>query len=168
MRSFEKWPRITTAATTVVTAIGLIGAVLGIQQEQVKRQEKERKFADFSVQMKMLGETRESLQTLLAFVDGQEKKMAESRDLLNQLKEQEQQLTPIVQAKKEMVDALFAVQSQRQSSSLLYERWLGFGLGVLASLIASALWAFAVWQYKKRYAVHTVIVSDSTQPTDGP
>ena len=54
-----------------------------------------------------------------------------------ELKDEQSKLQPLVSADKEVVEALFSAQEARAKESAKVERWIGFVLGVAASIVAS-------------------------------
>ena len=69
---------------------------------------------------------------------------------IQQLENEKARLEPLVNADKEIVVALFAEQESRVSANTNEERWFGFGLGVLASIVASFLIAIGNYAIRSR------------------
>ncbi|OCL96493.1 hypothetical protein AAX29_02032 [Aliarcobacter thereius] len=110
------------------------------QIEIIRKEELEAKLSenlDFKYQIKELSETEKSLKTLLTFIDSQKQKVIIYEQNMQQLENEKQKLEPLVNADKATVEALFKVQEERAKENANKERWIGFGLGILASIIAS-------------------------------
>lgn len=106
--------------------------------------------ADFKVQLDKLDTTEKSLKTLLSFVQYQKEATALNEQRIQQLENEKARLEPLVNADKEIVVALFAEQESRVSANTNEERWFGFGLGVLASIVASFLIAIGNYAIRSR------------------
>jgi len=101
--------------------------------------------ADFKTQLDQLDHTEDSLKALLSFVQNQRETTALNEQRIQQLENEKSRLEPLVNADKETVIALFTEQELRVSANASKERWFGFGLGILASIIAS--FAIAIGNY---------------------
>jgi hypothetical protein len=55
------------------------------------------------------------------------------------LETEKQKLEPLVNADRAKVEAFFRAQEERAQEKVFQERYIGFGLGVLASFVASFL-----------------------------
>jgi sensor c-di-GMP phosphodiesterase-like protein len=85
---------------------------------------------------------------LIEFVELEKQRLQQSEKALNDLKNEEQLLKPIVQSDRKTVEALLELQNQRAQETLTKERWYAFGFGILTSLIASFLIAVGRFAYK--------------------
>lgn len=128
-------------ATGIISiAVGVAGSLLvyqGNQQRKATINAELSKNPDFSTQIQQLNDTEKSLQTLLAFVSAQKDRVTQNEKSIQQLESEIHRLAPLVSADKATVDALFKAQEERARESASQERWIGFGLGVLASMLAS-------------------------------
>ena len=106
---------------------------------------------DFKVQLDNLDKTENSLKTLLSFVQHQKETAALNEQRIRQLESEKARLEPLINADKETVVALFAEQESRASANTNKERWFGFGLGILASIVASFLIGIVSYLAKLRY-----------------
>jgi hypothetical protein len=59
------------------------------------------------------------------------------------MKEEASSLEPVLLARKEEIDAVFALQETRTKRTLIRERFWGFIIGVVATLIASSIISIA-------------------------
>ncbi len=98
---------------------------------------------DFKSQIAQLDDTEESLKTLLDFVNKQRETTTLNEQRIKQLELEKLELEPLVNADKATVEALFQAQEQRVAANSTKERWFGFGLGILASIIASIVMVVA-------------------------
>ena len=129
--------------TLFISIVGLVVIALSIYQSEVSRKEQiEQKLlrnSEFKTQIQQLNDTERSLKTLLEFVDAQRNQVTQYEQNIQNLEKEKQKLEPLVNADKETVEALFLVQEARAKENADQERWIGFGLGILASIIASFL-----------------------------
>jgi hypothetical protein len=91
-------------------------------------------------QLEKLGETKRSLENLIRFLEQQKKDLSETQRGLTYLESERARLQPLVEADRKTIDALFTAQEQRNVARQRSERWFGFLMGVVSSLIASAVW----------------------------
>jgi alkylated DNA repair dioxygenase AlkB len=94
---------------------------------------------DFRAQIEELSETEETLQQLLRFVSQQKDKIEGYEKSIEDLETEKQKLEPLVNADRAKVEAFFRAQEERAQEKVFQERYIGFGLGVLASFVASFL-----------------------------
>jgi hypothetical protein len=66
------------------------------------------------------------------------------------LKKEHEQLKPVVDADRKTIDALFSAQEARNQAAQNVERWIGFTLGVISSLVASFFWAVIAHARRRR------------------
>jgi len=137
IHAYLKSPAITVVISIVVT---LAGALLGYQADlnrKIVTESELSKNLEFKSQIQQLDETEKSLKTLLSFVSSQRDKMTQNEISIQKLETEKQKLEPLVNADRATVEALFKAQEERAQANANQERWIGFGLGILASIIAS-------------------------------
>lgn len=136
IQSYIKSPVITGLASVV---IGVLASVIftAIAQKTNFSNNETKVSLDFKSQIEQLDATEDSLKSLLEFVNNQRETTTLNEQKIKQLESDKLELEPLVNADKATVEALFKVQEQRALASASKERWLGFGLGILASIIAS-------------------------------
>jgi hypothetical protein len=105
----------------------------------------------FQEQMQRLKDTEAALAELTTFVNDQRTKLQESQQVMESLKKEHDELKPVVDAKRELVDALFAVQAKRERNNM----WINRGLGVLGTIVAAGIVrliriAYRGWKNRKR------------------
>jgi len=96
--------------------------------------------SDYSAQIQSLNNAKNALESLGIYIDQQKKQLELSRSSLAALKDEANKIHPLVEADKKVIEAMFAVQEKRNQTAQATERWIGFALGVLASLIASLIY----------------------------
>lgn len=139
-RAYRAFPRATSITTIIFLVLGLFGVIISIREDKKRTHELERKRAEnlsYTQQLDSLNSVQGSLNNLIAFVEMQKTKLKESEDLVNTLRTEQEKLKPVVEADRKTVDALLDLQAQRTEQSASRERWYGFGLGVVSSLVAS-------------------------------
>ena len=97
--------------------------------------------SDYKEQLEQLNQVESNINELLAFVENQKVELKDAEDTIAALESEQQALEPIVKTNREVVDALFQVQEERTKANVWQERGIGFGLGIVASVIASLLLA---------------------------
>jgi hypothetical protein len=137
IRAYLKSPIATAIISIAVGAVGSLLVYQGDQQRKTKINAELSKNSDFTAQIQQLNDTEKSIKTLLAFVNTQKDRVMQNEKSIQQLESEKQRLAPLVSADKATVDALFKAQEERARESASQERWIGFGLGILASMIAS-------------------------------
>lgn len=136
---------VLTALTTLVAIACLVVAFVEFQAYEKNRKDAVRlENSTYSKQIKQLDDMESSVAELLTFLDDQKKSMRDTQDALDSLKTERDNLAPLVQSDREVIDSIFLAQEQRSESNIWTERWIGFGFGIVASLIASFLWFVGV------------------------
>jgi len=137
IHAYLKSPKV----TLFISIIGLVVTAFSIYQSEISRKEQiEQKLSrnsEFKTQIQQLNDTERSLKTLLEFVDAQRNQVTQYEQNIQNLEKEKQKLEPLVNANKATVEALFLAQEARAKENANQERWIGFGLGILASIIAS-------------------------------
>jgi uncharacterized protein HemX len=90
-------------------------------------------------QMESLNTVEQNIKDLITFVEQQKQQLRESEDLVKDLKSEEKQLRPVVEADRQVVAAILDAQSQRNRANVWKDRIIAFFVGVIASLVASVL-----------------------------
>jgi len=139
----------TTAVSVVVIVILAVTLGVSIYNSEQARKSNQASAQDFKEQYALLRTTKENLTDLKKFILSKKQEIAVTEDLLNRLEKKRAEIEPIVTANQEVVDALFAQQRKELEKEIWLERGVSFGLGILASLIASVIWHF-VGRLRKR------------------
>jgi|ERR1039458_1984410 TolA-binding protein len=145
----RKHPVPTLIATGVV--VSLVAALIYNDESRRRAEESSRResLTTYSQQLQQLDGVQQGLRDLSDFVSQQRTRLQESEQLVSKLQEEKQRIEPLVQADRKVVDAVFQLQEQRAAAAISRERWIGFGLGVAASLLASFLYAVGVFMWRK-------------------
>jgi DNA-directed RNA polymerase subunit RPC12/RpoP len=137
IHAYIKFP-VATAIISIAVSVGAsFLAYQGEQQRKAQTVAELSKNSDFSAQIQQLSETEKNLKTLLAFVSAQKDRVTDNERNIQQLESEKQRLEPLVSADRATVDAFFKAQEERARKNASQERWIGFGLGILASMFAS-------------------------------
>lgn len=151
LKLYQRAPRTTVAGTVLGAAI--LGTVIYVteQRSAAIREAKRLESLSYSVQAQKLEETKSNLHALLQFVEEERRNLQVSQQTLQSLKKEHEQLKPLVDSDRKTIDALFAAQEARNQTAQVAERWIGFALGVVSSLVASFVWAmFSYVRHRRR------------------
>lgn len=138
---FDRSPKWTLAATAFAT----VAISVAITFAPAPTAPRAPPFAD---QMSALDQTQRSLDQLSKFVEAQRESIGASQKALERLRGEQKRLEPLVQADRNVVDALLSQQAVKAAAVADHERWVGFGFGVIASLVASILVQLATMGFK--------------------
>ncbi len=125
----------------VASILGMIASIFQIYNLSTQPKEEKQNII-FEKQIETLDRVQDSLDTLKNFVKGQKTQLVKSQQVISDLKNEQKKLKPIVQADRETVEALFALQSERQKRNVWAERAMGLFLGITGSLVASLVWSY--------------------------
>lgn len=154
LRLFYAKPRLTLTITLLaIAALGLI-IYSAVQQDQKKQEVLRQRTLDYQTQLTELSRTEDSLRNLTTFVQSQKTKLKESEDLIADLKAEHERLKPFVEGDRKVVQAVFDLQEERKSHIAKRERWIGFGLGVISSIVASFVYAVISLMWRRYSAQH--------------
>lgn len=137
IHAYIKSPVVTALLSIIVTIVTTFSVYHAEEQRKEKIESELAKNQDFKSQIAQLDETEKNLKALLEFVSTQRESATQNEQRIKQLELEKQKLEPLVNADKATVEALFKVQEERALSNASKERWIGFGLGILASIISS-------------------------------
>lgn len=153
VKLYDQWPKVTVAITLVVSVVGGAIAYFAEQHNQEAREARRLQNLNYATQVRSLDETRVNLNSLIAFVDSQKQQLEASHQALQTIKSEHERMKPLLESDRKVIDAIFAAQEARNQSAQSSERWIGFGLGVVASLVASLVWAIITYILRrKKYA----------------
>ena len=143
---------ILTGIVTGIVAIILAGGITYLDKiDREKRENKRLESLDYQGQIKQLDEMEGNVTQLLEFVINQRKTLQETEDAISNLKVEKEKLQPLVDTDRAVVESIFRAQEERASSNIWRERSIGFGLGIVASLIASFIWFVVALLIKNRH-----------------
>ena len=150
LQQFKRAPAI-TAAISIVVGVASLGISFYAEREaRISREARLAASSDYVSQARALDETRRNLDSLVQFVESEKKRLQSSQSALDTLKNEHERIKPLLETDRKTIDALFAAQEARSQAALRAERWIGFGLGVVSSLVASLVWAFAAYFVRRR------------------
>ena len=90
-------------------------------------------------------EVRQTLEAIDTFLRAEERRIAEAEETVRKLEEQRAELEPVVQLTRKQAEALLRFHTARQERSQIRsarkERLMAFGLGFVASLVASGVFS---------------------------
>ncbi|HDI1213721.1 MULTISPECIES: hypothetical protein [Aeromonas] len=132
--------RVERLKMIVALLAGLLSIGVSFYQAYEKAQFKKESLT-FESQMETLTEVQKSINNLSTFVATQKEQLRQSEEAINSLKKEEEALKPMVNADRDVVDSILRLQAERAASSAWQERLIGFGLGIVGSLIASLIWS---------------------------
>lgn len=151
VKLFKLKPLLTAIATGIVAST-LAGGITYLDKiDREKREHKRLESLDYQGQIQQLDEMEHNVTQLLEFVTNQKKTLQETEDAIANLKVEKEKLQPLVETDRAVVEALFRAQEERANSNIWRERWIGFGLGVVASLIASFIWFVVALLIKNKH-----------------
>jgi hypothetical protein len=108
---------------------------------QIKPTDHESQFRD---QIDELNKVESSLLSFIEFVRIEKEKVIETENTLLKLRNEKDELEPIVNTNRQTVQAILDVHRRQNEVSVKRERLIGFALGVVSSLAASVLWELVV------------------------
>ena len=131
----EKGPRFRLGVALVTTVLAMgVGVLSNVIATHTQKQ------PDFAAQMKALDDTERSIKELVAFVETQKQSLTESQSIVEKLKNEEQKLRPVVEADRQIVDAVLQAQAARERSHIWVDRVVYFLLGIASSIVASLIY----------------------------
>jgi TolA-binding protein len=127
-----------TKRLIITAVVGTVAALFGVfatfMEHAIKKPS-----PSFDEEMSQLTQTEGNLRSLIAFVERQKKQLRDSEQVLAELRSQQEQLKPVVEADKQIVDAIFSLQAQQQRATVWWDRGIGFVSGVASSIVAMLL-----------------------------
>ena len=98
--------------------------------------------ARYEDQLDAIDQVQESTKRILEFTETQRANLKREHEALQDMQRERASLGPLLEADRKLVEAIFEQQARRQANSQWAERVLGFGFGIVASVIASFLYAY--------------------------
>jgi len=95
----------------------------------------------YEKQLEVLDDVQSSINNLKLFVAKQKIQLQDQQAVVEKLKSEQSILKPVVEADKEVIEALFKLQAQQNSANVWVDRIFGFLLGIAGSLIASIIFS---------------------------
>lgn len=135
--AYIKSPKITGIVSIILVMISVVLIIYNNSIKSVRLQAELSKNIEFKAQIEQLDLTEKSIKQLHEFVSLQRDQVIKNEQSIKNLKEEKNALEPLVKADKAIVESLFKAQEIRAQQNSTRERWIGFGLGIVASIIAS-------------------------------
>lgn len=139
VKAYLRSPKVTSIISAIALIVGVASGIKEIRSSKIVQTEGGALNSEFTAKLDQLNETEKSLESLLAFVASQRKNLEHSQRTIDDLKQEQERLEPLVNSDRKVVESLFKEQELRNQESQGRERWIGFGLGVAASILASVL-----------------------------
>jgi DNA repair exonuclease SbcCD ATPase subunit len=140
-----------TSIVTFIFAAAFTTAALYITEADRKAQESKRlENNNYQAQLKQLSETEKNIQQLLTFVKTQQITLRETEDSIAKLRSEKEKLQPLVELDRAAIETIFRSQEERANASVWRERFIGFAIGIVASLIASFIWSITTILIKRK------------------
>lgn len=151
VKLFKIKPYLTSSLTAFLISIMALTITYLDQADREKRESKRLESLSYQEQIEQLNNTENNIKQLLQFVNLQKKTLRETEDTISELKTEKEKLQPLVESDRAVVEAIFQAQEDRTNSNVWRERWIGFGFGILASLLASFIWFVVALLIKGRH-----------------
>lgn len=140
VKLYKLKPVITSLFTGILASL-LAGGITYLDYiDREKRENVRLESLDYQNQIQQLDQMETNVKQLLAFVDNQKRTLQETEDTISNLKSEKEKLKPLVETDRAVVEAIFKAQEERTNANIWRERWIGFGFGLAASLVASFVW----------------------------
>lgn len=140
LRVYRRNARLTVVVTLVAVCVSVGAGILVEKHDRETRESKIRENLTYYEQLRQLDQVRAGLADLISFVDLQKKSLKEAQEVVEKLQKERESLSAVVEAEREVVEAIFRLQSERSQREVWRERGLGFVLAVFASVLASFLY----------------------------
>lgn len=150
LRAYRRSHIITIVLTIILGTSLTVGVYIIGKKDRAEQEAKRLQNQNYAKQMESLTQIRGNLNELIQFVDSQREQLKQSETALASIKTEHDKFKPLLEADRKIIDALFAAQESRNKEAQNRERWLGFGLGVIASLLASFVYALISTLIKRR------------------
>jgi uncharacterized membrane protein YeaQ/YmgE (transglycosylase-associated protein family) len=135
--SYKRSPKLTIFGIffTITLIVGAVSTTEYLKEQDFKKNAPE----DLVAQIEELDKLGSGLNKLTAFIQVQKEQLSEKQAVISDLEKKRSELEPIVNSQSEVVDAIFKIQEQRAQRSKWLDLSIGFGLGIIGSLIGSVL-----------------------------
>lgn len=152
---------LTGVGTLILAGIVAAGAISAKRAEEARREAN----ASYTQQIETLNNTEANLRNLIEFVESERQRLREFEKNVEGLRNEEKLLKPIVESDRKVVESILEVKNREAQENASRERWIGFGLGILASLVASILYAAGkfIIAYRKRRRRGSESAADSPE-----
>jgi len=97
---------------------------------------------EYSQTIKTISQISTQLSKLSTFLEKERTRVADTEATIKKLNEERSKLEPLVNTQRETVDAILAAHAERAANRAWRERFIGFSLGLGASLLASLIYGY--------------------------
>ncbi len=142
IQAFARAPILTSIGTLGIAAVVFWAQVTG----RIPFQHKQTDIATipYEEQIEALDRAEDSLRQVLPLIDDQKRQLRETKQAVKKYSEEKEELERILevhrsdaQALVEPISELFDRQAVQAREAAIRERWIGFSLGVAASIMAT-------------------------------
>lgn len=136
---FEKSKVWTSAITVLAGVVGVLTiSYLDYKSDSAKK-DNEIENLDIVKQIDNLNAVENNLENLLTFIQHQRTSLRTTESKIESLKKEKNELEPIVNTNREVIQAIFQQQEESKRKGIFLERLIGFGIGVFSSIVASII-----------------------------
>jgi hypothetical protein len=118
--------------------LGSTGLIFSYYLQDIPSQSESNEYTKIISDIKEIGDR---LSKLNKFLELEQKRVADTKIILNDLNDEKTELEPIVISQRQTVDAILAAHSKRTMSNIWKERIISFILGIITSYIATILYS---------------------------
>jgi len=131
---------MTLAATVTAISTFVVGGIKVENHQKEKRQAERLENGTFNEQIDQINEMESNVGQLLEFLEKQKTTLSNTEETISKLQSEKEKLEPLVETDRKVVEAIFLAQEERATANVWRERWIGFGFGIVASLVATFIW----------------------------
>lgn len=140
--NYKERPKTTVAGVTIflILLIGLVVTANYLEKQKISNIE----ISNLELKEKVtrINQIQNSLKELDNFLEDQEQSIQNQQITLEKLKKENNQIEPIVEANRAIIDKIFLEQERRGKWDLWIGLGIGFLLGIPASFVASLLYDY--------------------------
>jgi hypothetical protein len=102
---------------------------------------------EYTEMLAHIDETRSMLQRVSEFLESEQRRVNESERTLERLQNEKSMLEPVVMTQRATVDAILNAYTTSSRASIWKDRLLGFGVGILSSVVATLMLYLLGWRH---------------------
>jgi serine/threonine protein kinase len=134
MKSLQNRISILAALIILLSLAGFL-AWYQASEKRLKRKDLFRDNPTYADQLDKLNSVQNSLEGLADFVIKQKQKLKESQQVLDEMQSKHDQLKPVVETERKVVETIMQLEFERRQKTVWIELLIGFVLGIVASII---------------------------------
>ncbi len=162
IKEYRKHPAIMTVATCIVVAIAVGTIIISNRLRSEKAEHVRNENLTYHKQIEALNVAERNMRGLIEFIEAEKGRLKKTEDVLSDLKKEKDALTPVVEADRKTVRAIFDLQAKMSRQAIWWDRSIAFGMGIVASLFGS--FGYGVF----RYGLRKRVVTDPVVPGQPP